>query len=45
MSGEHNAIEKSMEENLIDLMAKKVMSTGVQASLKAELKASPSNAC
>jgi hypothetical protein len=32
MSGEHSVVEKFVEEILIDLMAKKVMSIGVQAS-------------
>jgi hypothetical protein len=32
MSGEHSTLEKSVEEILIDLMAEKVMSVGIQAS-------------
>jgi hypothetical protein len=35
-------LEKSVEEILIYLMAKKVMSVGIQASLMGGLKASPS---
>jgi hypothetical protein len=44
MSDELNAIEKSVEEVLIDLMAEKVMSTGIQASLMRGVQASPSSA-
>jgi hypothetical protein len=44
MSGERSAIEKSVEEILIDLMAEKVMSAGVQASSMGGLQASPSTA-
>jgi hypothetical protein len=44
MSGEHNAVEKSVEEILIDLMVEKVMSTRVQASSTRGLQASPSTA-
>jgi hypothetical protein len=36
--------EKSIEEILIDLMAKKVMSTGIQASSMRGVQASPSTA-
>jgi hypothetical protein len=32
MSDELNAVEKSVEEVLIDMMAERVMSTGIQAS-------------
>jgi hypothetical protein len=42
MSGEHSALEKSVEEILIDLMAEKVMSVGIQASSTGGLQASPS---
>jgi hypothetical protein len=42
MSGEHSALEKSVEEILIDLMAEKVMSVGIQASSMGGLQASPS---
>jgi hypothetical protein len=42
MSGERSAVEKSVEEILIDLMAEKVMSAGVQASSTGGLQASPS---
>jgi hypothetical protein len=42
MSGEHSALEKSMEEILVDLMTKKVMSVGLQVSSTGGLKASPS---
>jgi hypothetical protein len=45
MSGECSAVEKSMEEILIYLMVEKVMSVGVQASLKAGLQASPLTEC
>jgi hypothetical protein len=41
MSGDLSAVEKSIEEILIDLMDDKVMSEGVQASSMAELQASP----
>jgi N-dimethylarginine dimethylaminohydrolase len=30
MSGEHSTLEKSVEEILIDLMAERVMSVGIQ---------------
>jgi hypothetical protein len=42
MSGDLSAVEKSIEEILIDLMAEKVMSTGVQASSTRGVQASPS---
>jgi hypothetical protein len=41
MSGDFNAAEKSIEEILIDLMAKKVMSIGVQASWTKGVQVSP----
>jgi hypothetical protein len=44
MSGELSAVEKSMEDILIELMAEKVMSIGVQASSTRGLQASPSTA-
>jgi hypothetical protein len=44
MSDELSAIEKSVEEVLIDLMAEKVMSTGIQASSTRGVQASPSTA-
>jgi hypothetical protein len=44
MSGDLSAVEKSVEEILIDLMAEKVMSTGIQASSMGGLQASPSTA-
>jgi hypothetical protein len=44
MSGEHSAVEKSMEEILVDLMAERVMSVGIQASSTRGLQASPSTA-
>jgi hypothetical protein len=44
MSGDLSTVEKSVEEILIDLMAEKVMSTGVQASSTRGLQASPSTA-
>jgi hypothetical protein len=44
MPGEHSAIEKTVEEIIIDLMAEKVMSIGVQASSMRGVQASPSNA-
>jgi hypothetical protein len=44
MSDELNVMEKSVEEVLIDLMAKKVMSTGIQASSTRGVQASPSTA-
>jgi hypothetical protein len=37
-------VEKSVEEILIDLMAERVMSTGVQASSTRGVQASPSTA-
>jgi hypothetical protein len=42
MLGECSAVEKYVEEILIDLMAEKVMSAGVQASSTRGLQASPS---
>jgi hypothetical protein len=42
MLGERSAVENSVEEILIDLMAEKVMSAGIQASSKGGLQASPS---
>jgi hypothetical protein len=42
MSGDLSAVEKSVEEILIDLMAEKVMSVGIQASSMGGLQASPS---
>jgi hypothetical protein len=44
MSGDLSAVEKSVEEILIELMAEKFTSVGVQASSMAGLQASPSNA-
>jgi hypothetical protein len=44
MSDELNAAEKIVEEVLIDLMAKKVMSASIQASSTRGVKASPSTA-
>jgi hypothetical protein len=44
MSDELNAAEKVIEEVLIDLMAEKVMSVGIQASLTRGVQASPSMA-
>jgi hypothetical protein len=44
MSGDFSAVEKSIEEILIDLMDEKVMSTGVQASSTRGVQASPSTA-
>jgi hypothetical protein len=41
MSDELNAIEKSVEEVLIDLMAKKVMSAGIHSSSMRGVQASP----
>jgi hypothetical protein len=43
MSGEHSALEKSMEEILLDLMAERVMSAGIQVSSTRGLQASPSS--
>jgi hypothetical protein len=45
MSDELNATEKIVEEVLIDLMAKKVMSPSIQASSTRGVQASPSIAC
>jgi hypothetical protein len=44
MSDDISAVENSIEEILIDLMAEKVMSAGVQASSTRGLEASPSTA-
>jgi hypothetical protein len=44
MSDELNAAEKCVEEVLIDLMAEKVMSAGIQASSTRGVQASPSTA-
>jgi hypothetical protein len=38
MSSEHSTLEKSVEEILIDLMAEKVMSVGIQARQLANCK-------
>jgi hypothetical protein len=42
MSGERSAVEKSVEEILVDLMTERVMSVGIQASSTGGLQASPS---
>jgi hypothetical protein len=42
MSGDLSVVDKSVEEILIDLMAEKVMSTGIQASSMGGVQASPS---
>jgi hypothetical protein len=42
MSDELSAVEKSVEEVLIELMAEKVMSVGIQASSTRGVQASPS---
>jgi hypothetical protein len=44
MSKEHSAVENSVEEILIDLMAEKVLSAGAQASSTRGVQASPSTA-
>jgi hypothetical protein len=44
MSDELNAMEKIIEEVLIDLMAEKVMSASIQASSMRGVQASPSTA-
>jgi hypothetical protein len=44
MLGDLSVVEKSVEEIVIDIMAEKVMSAGVQASSTAGLQASPSTA-
>jgi hypothetical protein len=44
MSDEISTAEKDVEEILIDLMAKKVMSVGIQASSTRGVQASPSTA-
>jgi hypothetical protein len=41
MSNERSAVEKSVEEILIDIMAEKVMSIGIQASSMGGLQAYP----
>jgi hypothetical protein len=41
MSGDLSAVEKSVEELLIDLMVEKVMSTRIQASSKGGVQSSP----
>jgi hypothetical protein len=45
MSEEISAIEKVIKEIIIDLMAEKVMSVGIQASSTRGVQASPSTAC
>jgi hypothetical protein len=45
MLGEHNTLDKSMEEILIELMDEKVMSMGVHASLTRGLQASTLTGC
>lgn len=42
MSGKHSALEKFVEEILVDLMAKRVIYVGIKASLIGGLQASPS---
>jgi hypothetical protein len=42
MSGDLSAVEKSIEDILIDLMAEKVISAGIQASSMGGVQASPS---
>jgi hypothetical protein len=42
MSGEHSAVEKSMEEILVDLMIERVISVGIHASSTSGLQSSPS---
>jgi len=42
MSGKCNIVERSVEYILVDLMTKKVMSIGIQASSIGGLQASPS---
>jgi hypothetical protein len=44
MSDELSTVENSMEEVLINLMAKKLMSTGIQASTTRGVRASSSTA-
>jgi hypothetical protein len=44
MSGEHNTLEKFVEEILIELMDEKVIYVGIQVSLTGGLQASPSTA-
>jgi hypothetical protein len=44
MSDEFSVVEKLVEEILIDLMAEKVMSAGIQASSTRGVQASPSTA-
>jgi hypothetical protein len=44
MSGDLSAVEKFVEDILIDLMAEKVISKGFQASSMIGVKESPSNA-
>jgi hypothetical protein len=45
MSDKINAIEKSVEEVIIDLMAKNMMYAGIQAPLMRGVQASLSTAC
>jgi hypothetical protein len=45
MSDELNVVEKSVKEVLIELMAKKAMSVGIQASSTRGVQAFPSTAC
>jgi hypothetical protein len=45
MSGEHSALEKPVEEILIDLMDEKVMFVGIHASSMGGLQSSPLTAC
>jgi hypothetical protein len=42
MLGEASELEKFVEEILVELMAERVMSIGIQASLPGKLQASPS---
>jgi nicotinamide mononucleotide (NMN) deamidase PncC len=42
MSGQHSALDKSVEEILVELMDEKVMSVGIQESSTGGLQASSS---
>jgi hypothetical protein len=45
MLGEHSALEKSLEDILLDLMVERVMSVGIQDFSTGGLQASTSTGC
>jgi hypothetical protein len=45
MSGEHSALEKYVEEILVEIMGERVMYVGIQVSSTGGFQESPSNGC